>query len=285
MHSCSNVDTSSFKKGFNNKYISFQHPFAWEYLENDNEFVVAKLFDKKYQSVITISVAPCITNDIEEIKEILPKLLPFAIGKDGRLLEWYKEEQEEEIKHRHVSHLYGLFPANLIDVDRNPELVDAAKKTLKKRGDGGTGWSLGWKINFFSRLRDGNHALKLLNNQLRYIPDPETRGRGGTYPNMLDAHPPFQIDGNFGAVSGMAQMFLQSFGNRNLILPALPDEWKNGSVKGLLAKGGVTVDIEWKDGRLSKLTACGEGEFEFVYGDKSITVTLDGTKKEIGEIV
>lgn len=222
---------------------------------------------------------------IEEIKEILPKLLPFAIGKDGRLLEWYKEEQEEEIKHRHVSHLYGLFPANLIDVDRNPELVDAAKKTLKKRGDGGTGWSLGWKINFFSRLRDGNHALKLLNNQLRYIPDPETRGRGGTYPNMLDAHPPFQIDGNFGAVSGMAQMFLQSFGNRNLILPALPDEWKNGSVKGLLAKGGVTVDIEWKDGRLSKLIVCGEGEFEFVYGDKSITVTLDGTKKEIGEIV
>ena len=222
---------------------------------------------------------------LAEIKEVMPKLLPFKTGKDGRLLEWYEEKPEDEIKHRHVSHLYGLFPANLIDVERTPELTEAAIKTLKKRGDGGTGWSLGWKINFFARLRDGNHALKLIKNQLRYIPNPETRGRGGTYPNMLDAHPPFQIDGNFGAVSGIAQLFLQSFGNRVLVLPALPDEWQNGSVKGLLAKGGVKVDIEWKDGALSKLTACGNGEFEFVYGEKSVTVTLDGSKKEIGELI
>ncbi|MCQ2471328.1 MAG: glycoside hydrolase N-terminal domain-containing protein [Clostridia bacterium] len=222
---------------------------------------------------------------IDEIKEVLPKLLPFKIGKDGRLLEWYEEKPEEEVKHRHVSHLYGLFPANLIDVERTPELVDAAVKTLKKRGDGGTGWSLGWKINFFARLRDGNHALKLINNQLRYIPNPEVRGRGGTYPNMLDAHPPFQIDGNFGAVSGIAQLFVQSFGNRVLVLPALPDAWKDGSIKGMLVKGGATVNIEWKDGKLSKLTACGKGEFEFVYGGKSVTVTLDGSEKEIGELV
>ncbi len=222
---------------------------------------------------------------LDEIREVLPKLLPFRTGSDGRLLEWYEEMPESEIKHRHVSHLYGLFPANLIDVDRTPELVEAAKKTLKKRGDGGTGWSLGWKINFFSRLRDGNHALKLLNNQLRYIPNPETRGRGGTYPNMLDAHPPFQIDGNFGAASGIAQMFIQSFGSRILVLPALPDEWKNGSVKGLLAKGGAVVDIEWKDGRLSKLTASGNGEFEFVYGGRSVTVNLNNEKKEIGELI
>lgn len=219
---------------------------------------------------------------LDEIREILPKLLPFRTGSDGRLLEWYEEKPEDEVKHRHVSHLYGLFPANLIDVDRTPELVDAAKKTLRKRGDGGTGWSLGWKINFFARLRDGNHALKLINNQLRYIPNPETRGRGGTYPNMLDAHPPFQIDGNFGAASGIAQMFIQSFGNRILILPALPDEWKDGSIKGLLAKGGVKVDIEWKDGALSKLTACGNGEFEFVYKGKSVTAVLaDGKKKSV----
>ncbi len=222
---------------------------------------------------------------IDEVRGVLPRLLPFRTGSDGRLLEWYEEAPEEQIKHRHVSHLYGLFPANLIDVDRTPELVDAAEKTLKKRGDGGTGWSLGWKINFFARLRKGNHALKLLNNQLRYIPNPETRGRGGTYPNMLDAHPPFQIDGNFGAVSGMIQMFLQSFGNRILILPALPDEWKNGSINGVLAKGGVTVDIEWKDGRLSKLCACGKGDFEFVYGEKSVTVNLDGNKTEIGDLL
>ena len=208
-------------------------------------------------------------------------MLPFKIGKDGRLLEWYKEEKENEPKHRHVSHLYGLFPANLIDVDRTPELTAAAKETLKKRGDKGTGWSLGWKINFRARLREGNNALKLINNQLRYIPNPEVRGRGGTYPNMLDAHSPFQIDGNFGAVSGIAQMFLQSFGNRALILPALPDEWKNGSVKGLSIKGGAVVDIEWRDGSLYEVYAAGEGEYEFVYADKCVTVNLDGKRQKI----
>lgn len=218
---------------------------------------------------------------IDEIKEALPKLLPFKIGSDGRLLEWYDERPEEQIQHRHVSHLYALFPANLIDVDRTPDLIDAAKKTLDVRGDKGTGWSLGWKINFHSRLRDGNRALKLVNNQLRYIPNPEIRGRGGTYPNMLDAHPPFQIDGNFGAVSGITQMFVQSFGNRVLVLPALPDEWKNGSVKGLSVKGGAKVNIQWKNGKLSSLTATGKGEYEFVYGDKEVTVTLDGSETEI----
>lgn len=218
---------------------------------------------------------------IDEIKDVLPRLLPFKIGKDGRLLEWYKEEKENEPKHRHVSHLYGLFPANLIDVDRTPELTAAAKETLKKRGDKGTGWSLGWKINFRARLREGNNALKLINNQLRYIPNPEVRGRGGTYPNMLDAHSPFQIDGNFGAVSGIAQMFLQSFGNRALILPALPDEWKNGSVKGLSIKGGATIDIEWRDGGLYEVYATGEGEYEFVYADKCVTVNLDGKRQKI----
>ena len=218
---------------------------------------------------------------VNEVKEMLPKLLPFRIGKDGRLLEWYREEPEEEIKHRHVSHLYGLYPANLIDVDDTPEICDAARKTLKVRGDAGTGWSLGWKINFFARLRDGDHALKLINNQLRYIPNPDMRGRGGTYPNMLDAHPPFQIDGNFGAVSGITQLFMQSFGRKILILPALPSKFTNGSIKGLLAKGGVILDIEWKDSRLSKLTAQGKGEFEFVYGGKTVKATLDGSKQEI----
>lgn len=216
---------------------------------------------------------------IDEIREAMPKLLPFEIGKDGRLLEWYEENPEEDIKHRHVSHLYALFPANLIDVDRDPELISAVRKTLDVRGDRGTGWSLGWKINFHSRLRDGNRALKLVNNQLRYIPNPEIRGRGGTYPNMLDAHPPFQIDGNFGATSGIAQMFVQSFENRILILPALPDEWKDGSVKGLCAKGGVRLSITWKNGVLSELVADGNGEYEFVYGDKAVSVKLDGETK------
>ncbi len=216
---------------------------------------------------------------VDEIREAIPKLLPFEIGKDGRLMEWYEENPEEDIKHRHVSHLYALFPANLIDVDRDPELTAAAKKTLDVRGDKGTGWSLGWKINFHARLRDGNRALKLINNQLRYIPNPEIRGRGGTYPNMLDAHPPFQIDGNFGATSGIAQMFVQSFENRVLVLPALPDSWSDGSVKGLSIKGGAKLSITWKNGVLSELIADGKGNYEFIYGDKTVCVTLDGATK------
>lgn len=221
---------------------------------------------------------------IDGIRRTIPKLLPFKIGSDGRLLEWYKEAKEDDVHHRHVSHLYGLFPANLIDVDATPELTNAATETLKKRGDKGTGWSLGWKINFYARLRQGNHAIKLLNNQLRYIPNPEVRGRGGTYPNMLDAHPPFQIDGNFGAVSGISQMLMQCIKDEILILPSLPDSWKDGSIKGLLAKGGAIIDIEWKDNKLCKLTAKGKGELRFVYGEKSVTVTLDG-EKEIGELL
>ena len=235
-----------------------------------------------------ISAAKILGTDdpfVDEVKEILPKLLPYKIGSDGRLLEWYEEAPEEDVKHRHVSHLYGLYPANLIDVDRTPDLRDAAIKTLTVRGDAGTGWSLGWKINFYARLRDGDHALKLINNQLRFIPNPDMRGRGGTYPNMLDAHPPFQIDGNFGAVSGITQLFMQSCENKILIFPALPSNFQNGSVKGLLAKGGVTLDIEWSENRLAKLCARGCGEFEFVYAGKSVKVKLDGTKQEIKELL
>lgn len=218
---------------------------------------------------------------LQEIRSALPRLLPFKIGSDGSLLEWYEQKPEVEPHHRHVSHLYGLFPANLIDFERTPQLVEAAKKTLENRGDKGTGWSLGWKINFQARLRDGNHALSLINNQLRYIPNPEIRGRGGTYPNMLDAHPPFQIDGNFGAVSGILQMLVQSFGNRAVVLPALPDEWQNGAIKGVSIKGGAKIDIEWENGKLKSLFASGEGQYEFVYGEKCTTANLSGDKVQI----
>lgn len=215
----------------------------------------------------------------DEIKAAVPRLLEFRTGKDGRLLEWYDEVKETEIHHRHVSHLYALFPSELIDVDKTPELAKAAEKTLDVRGDNGTGWSLGWKINFRARLRQGDRALKLLDNQLRFIPNPEVRGRGGTYPNMLDAHPPFQIDGNFGAVSGIAQMFVQSFGNRVLILPALPQKWQSGRVTGLTVKGSAKVDIEWKDSKPVNVTANGKGTYIFVFKDKEITAELDGETK------
>lgn len=215
---------------------------------------------------------------IAEIREKYPKLLPFRIGKNGGLLEWYDDVKGFDPHHRHTSHLYALHPANLIDYDGDRELVNAARRTLELRGDNGTGWSLGWKINFWARLRDRDKVITLIDNQLRYIKPHYKPGRGGTFPNMFDAHPPFQIDGNFGASSGIAQALMQSKDNTIIILPALPDRWKDGHIHGLTARGGVKVDIDWADSRLEKLTLDGRGEFNVVYNDKKITVNLDGKK-------
>lgn len=204
------------------------------------------------------------TNEVAaRIDAALPRLLPLAIATDGRLMEWYREEKETEPHHRHISHLYALHPARQITPDKTPELAQAAKKTLEARGDDGTGWSLGWKINFHARLGDGNHALTLLNMQLRPVMLSKFLRKiygGGTYPNLFDAHPPFQIDGNFGALSGMAEMLMQSDGEHIWLLPALPDAWQSGAVYGLRAKGGAKVDIEWKDGKITKSVIHGEGD-------------------------
>lgn len=201
---------------------------------------------------------------LRQIKEKLDNLLPLRIGSKNQLLEWYDEVEEHEVHHRHISHLYGLYPANEIDVDITPELAQAAKKSLEIRGDEGTGWSLGWKINFWARLRDGDHALKLLERQLRYTPCNINRisivTGGGTYANLFDAHPPFQIDGNFGALSGITQMLMQSYENRIILLPALPSKWAQGSIKGLTAKGNIKVDISWKNGRLVDYNLSGNTE-------------------------
>jgi len=202
--------------------------------------------------------------NIEKACEILgkekPDLYPqemlntYEVGSKGQLLEYDDDYEEPEPTHRHVSHLYGLYPGESITIE-NQELSDACKKSLEIRGDLGSGWSLGWKTSLWAKLKDGNRALKVAKNQLRFVDSSSQKydGKGGSYTNMLCAHPPFQIDGNFAITSGIAQMFLQCENDKIKILPALPDEFKQGSIKGLLAKGNIVTNIWWENRSLKKV--------------------------------
>jgi len=219
------------------------------------------------------------------------KLYPFAVGSKGQLQEWYKDFEEVDPHHRHVSHLYALHPANLISPVKTPELAKAARRTLEIRGDEGTGWSLAWKVNFWARLLDGNRAYALYRNLLRLTKENNTaynRG-GGAYPNMFDAHPPFQIDGNFAGAAGLMEMLLQSQGGEIYLLPALPDAWKEGDIKGLVARGGYVVNINWSNSKLTRATLFArQGGKCIVRTNDPVTVpglNIHSTKSSAGYVV
>ena len=215
----------------------------------------------------------------KRIKKTLSRLYPYQIGKDGNLQEWYYDWQDQDPYHRHQSHLFGLYPGHHLSVEETPELAAACARTLEIKGDETTGWSTGWRVNLLARLQEGEKAYHMYRRLLRYVsPDnykgEDARRGGGTYPNLLDAHSPFQIDGNFGGCSGVIEMLMQSSSNKIVLLPALPEAWADGKVQGICARGGFVVDMEWKNREVVSLVVSS------LKGGRTV-ICFNGISKEV----
>jgi alpha-L-fucosidase 2 len=228
--------------------------------------ILSDLFDQTVAAARLLGKEDATTRQFADARK---RLLPMKVGSAGQLQEWPEDWDmtSDQLQHRHVSHLYGLHPSRLIDVDRTPALAAAAKRTLEIRGDEATGWATAWRINLWARLRDGERAHKIL----RFLLGPER-----TYPNMFDAHPPFQIDGNFGGTAGIVEMVVQNHGEVIELLPALPAAWPTGSIRGLRTRGACTLDIAWRDGKLETVRIAGRiaGARTVRLGGKSRTVQV-----------
>ncbi|MES2201963.1 MAG: glycoside hydrolase family 95 protein [candidate division FCPU426 bacterium] len=230
----------------------------------------------------TIAASKVLDTDLEfrtRLEKALASLHPYQIGKKGNLQEWYYDWEDEDPRHRHQSHLFGLYPGHQITVSGSPDLAAACRKTLEIKGDETTGWSKGWRINLWARLRDGNHAYKMLRELMRYVPPDGAKinygGGGGTYPNLWDAHPPFQIDGNFGGSAAFLEMLVQSVEGEITLLPALPDAWDTGSISGVCARGGYEIAMQWEHKTLKKVAISAKR------GSGKVILLANGEKKEL----